>query len=352
MYRLTSSKITCKLFKLKDMSSLNDVKTKILNRSFSEPLMVTKRDSELIKNLPDDEKNFYFTWGDISESNELKLQAKDENQGEKELCVEYLSATANIEYPKRRKKDSSGRILPKEQRVNYTQVVTHFMSFNNSVHLVICTSNSSHQERVKSLIGTSFISNVDKDYEIPSDLFNWLFFQFIEKRGSIDNGLNLMNISGFIGNTADEHNIFKGISDQTSELIITKAFISNGEILRTITARLRNEDIDIVFAIDYESNTQIYVNQSEKLKLLEAAENEIFFIVYLYSYLIPQLKLLYNEASEQFLSSDKKQFSEKIGLEVIKSIISKNALSLEDVSKIFNNPSNVGDTDQKLSVNL
>lgn len=161
-----------------------------------------------------------------------------------------------------------------------------------------------------------------------------------------------MNIGGFIGNTADEHNVFKGISDQTSELIITKAFISNGEILRTITARLRNEDIDIVFAIDYESNTQIYVSQSQKLKLLDAEDNDIFFIIYLYSHLIPKLKSLYDKASERFLSTEKNQFSEKIGLEVIKSIISKNSLSLDDVSILFNSPSDFRDTDQKLSVNL
>ncbi len=63
-----------------------------------------------------------------------------------------------------------------------------------------------------------------------------------------------MMISGFIGNTTDEYNVFKGISDQALELIITKAFISNGVILRTLTARLRNEDIDIDFGIDYSAS--------------------------------------------------------------------------------------------------
>lgn len=329
---------------------MDDVKINILKRSFTDPLLSTKRDAKLISSLSDDEKNYYFTWGEISEPNELKLQTTDENEEKKGICVEYLIATANIEYPKKRKRDSNGNILPKIQRVNYTQIVTYFLSFNNSVHLIICSSNYSHQERVRKLVGTSFITNSDKEYEIPSDLFNWLFFQYIEKNGYLGDGLSLMNISGFIGNTADEHNIFKGISDQTSELIITKAFISNGEILRTITARLRNEDIDIVFAIDYESNTQIYVNQSEKLKLLEAEDNDTFFIIYLYSHLIPKLKSLYNETSELFLSSEKKQFSEKIGLEVIKSIINKNSLSLEDVSRLFNSPSDLRDTVQNARI--
>lgn len=315
-----ANSITCELFKLTGINSLDDVKKNILKRHFADPLLITKRDKELIKTLSDTEKNFYFTWGDVSEPNELKLQKKDGSGNENEICVEYLIATANIEYPRKRKRDSLGNILPKVQRVNYTQIVNFFFSYNNSVHLILCSSNYAHQERVKKLVGISYIATSDDEYKIPSDLFNWLFFQFIEKKGSLKDGLNLMNINGFMGNIADEHNIFKGTSDQTSELIITKAFISNGEILRTITARLRDEDIDIVFKIDDKSNTQIYVGQSEKLKILEAENSEVFFIIYLYSYLIPKLKYLYNKASRQFLTNGKKQFSEKIGLEVIKCI--------------------------------
>ncbi|EXL33782.1 hypothetical protein BG78_15085 [Bacillus thuringiensis serovar israelensis] len=138
-----------------------------------------------------------------------------------------------------------------------------------------------------------------------------------------------------MGNIGDEQNIFKGTSDQTSELIITKAFISNGETLKTITARLKNKDIDIVFTVDDKSNTQIYTNQSAVLKLLEFQDNNTFFIIYLYSKLIPELKSLYNDASTQFLSEEKKQFSEKIGLEVIESIIKQNLITLEDISVLF-----------------
>lgn len=130
-------------------------------------------------------------------------------------------------------------------------------------------------------------------------------FKFTQNKGSLADGLKLMNISGFIGNIGDEQNIFKGTSDQTSELIITKAFISNGETLKTITARLKNKDIDIVFTVDDKSNTQIYTNQSAVLKLLEFQDNNTFFIIYLYSKLIPELKSLYNDASTQFLSEEK-----------------------------------------------
>ncbi|OUK18739.1 hypothetical protein BU181_16480, partial [Enterococcus faecium] len=66
-----------------------------------------------------------------------------------------------------------------------------------------------------------------------------------------------------MGNVADEQNIIKGISEQTSELTVTKAFISNGESLKNVTARIRKEnEVDIVFGIDHECNSVIYVTQS------------------------------------------------------------------------------------------
>ena len=49
---------------------------------------------------------------------------------------------------------------------------------------------------------------------------------------------------------ADEQNIIKGISEQTSELTVTKAFISNGESLKNVTARIRKEnEVDIVLEL-------------------------------------------------------------------------------------------------------
>ena len=68
---------------------------------------------------------------------------------------------------------------------------------------------------------------------------------------------------------------------------------------------MKNKDIDIVFTVDDKSNTQIYTNQSAVLKLLEFQDNNTFFIIYLYSKLIPELKSLYNDASTQFLSEEK-----------------------------------------------
>ncbi|GAA5417414.1 hypothetical protein Pryu01_02477 [Paraliobacillus ryukyuensis] len=325
------SKVTCKLFKLTKINSLIDVKKNILNRKYTDPLKIASRDSKKAEHLSEEEKNFYFTWGEVSQQNDISFY----DINEQEDSVEYFFVPADIEFTKRKKKDSNGNFLSKANRVNYAQIMVYFFNIKDSVHLIICSSNEFHVDRVKKLVGTQYISKIDDDYQMPPDLFNWLFFKYTQNAGLLDDGITLMNISGFIGNIGDEHNIFSGTSDQTSELIITKAFISNGETLKTITARLRNADIDIVFTLDDMSNTQIFVNQSSKLKMFEAENNEPFFIVYLYSYLIPKLKSLYNNSAKHFLSEEKKQFRIQIGLEVIESIIKKNLLDLNDVAALF-----------------
>ncbi|MBR0622135.1 hypothetical protein NLY50_17230 [Bacillus sp. RP12] len=334
---MSISKVTCKFFRLTDgnITSLKDVQDRILNKIYTEKLNIAKKDIKLAETLTENEKSFYYTWEEISELNKIELNKACEESDEA-IC-EFLFATANIEYTKKKKKGTDGKFLPKKERVNYTQAKTYFFCMNEAIYTIICSSNETCIERVKKLIGINYIDEKNEAYSIQPDLFNWLFFKYTQNKGSLTNELILMNINGFIGNIGDEHNIFEGTSDQTSELIITKAFISNGETLKTITARLKNEDIDIIFAVDERSNTQIYTRQSEVLRLLEFQDDETFFVIYLYSKLIPELKTLYNSASSQFLSEEKRQFSEKIGLEVIESIIKQNSLTLKDISLLFEN---------------
>ncbi|MGN7312680.1 hypothetical protein ACTHQ4_16440 [Alkalicoccobacillus gibsonii] len=328
---MVKSKITCKLFKLTNVKSLQNVQDIILKRRYADPLITGLTDKKKTEKMSEYEKNFFFTWGEKSKPNNIKLNNIDGI----ERSVDYLFVTAEIEFTKRTRKDSRGEFLPKKDRINYIQITNYFFCIGESVYLIICSSIEKHIERVKNLVGMENLTNVDDSYKIPSDLFNWMFFIYTQNKGKLDDSIKLMNIGGFIGNTGDEHNIFKGTSDQTSELIITKAFISNGETLKTITARLKNDDIDIIFSIDDYSNTHIFVKQSMKRKLFEAEDVTPFLIIYLYSYLIPKIKSLYNISAKQFLDKEKKQFSIKIGLEVIESIINHNYLSFDEVAALF-----------------
>ncbi|OOG28527.1 hypothetical protein BZK37_01020 [Enterococcus casseliflavus] len=201
------------------------------------------------------------------------------------------------------------------------------------MYLLIFSSNETHIDRVQKLIGANLIKNVDKSYQIEPDFFNWLFYRYSLFNGELSEEFKVNNISGFIGNSVDEHNIFKSSSDQTSELIITKAFISNGEILKNVTVKITSTEGEFVFSIDDNSNISLFLNQS--MMYFNSSNPELVIPVYLYSIMIPFTKEIYKEISKEFIDKDKKHFSVKIGLEVIQSIIDNNNIELSDINDLY-----------------
>ena len=69
-------------------------------------------------------KNFYYKWEDSSELNEIELTEANEESDQN--IAQFMFATANIEYTKKRK-NSIGQFLPKADRINDTQVMTYFL---------------------------------------------------------------------------------------------------------------------------------------------------------------------------------------------------------------------------------
>ncbi|GMR81935.1 hypothetical protein [Enterococcus faecium] len=195
--------------------------------------------------------------------------------------------------------------------------------------------------RVIKLIGAKNINKVRSEFIFPEDFFNWFFYQFSECKRLLGENYYLKGIGGFMGNVADEQNIIKGISEQTSELTVTKAFISNGESLKNVTARIRKENkVDIVFGIDHECNSVIYVTQSANLILFENGCKDDFMVVYLYDILIPKLRSLYMSSESIFVSEQKGSFSKKIGIEVIESIMCHNHITLEELEILIGQKNN------------
>lgn len=327
---MASSKLTMRLFLLDKYTSLEEVKENILNRTYSDPLFIAKRNAEQAITMPDSEKYFYYNW----DKEKIKLESivvseKDDAIVENRI----LECFAELEYPKKKKIDSQGMILPKKDRVNDTLVRVVFFEIENSIYLLIFSSNETHIDRVQKLIGANLIKNVDKSYQIEPDFFNWLFYRYSLFNGELSEEFKVDNISGFIGNSVDEHNIFKSSSDQTSELIITKAFISNGEILKNVTVKITSTEGEFVFSIDDNSNISLFLNQS--MMYFNSSNPELVIPVYLYSIMIPFTKEIYKEISKEFIDKDKKHFSVKIGLEVIQSIIDNNNIELSDINDLY-----------------
>ncbi|MER2175831.1 MAG: hypothetical protein ABS911_14250 [Carnobacterium sp.] len=228
-----------KIFLLDRYSSVNDVKSNILKRKHQEELFIAKQDIKQAQVMAEKEKYFYYEWdNERTKTENIILSEAEDNIIESKVLETY----AELEFPKKRKKDSSGNIFPEKDRVNDASIRVIFFENEKAVYFLVFSSNESHIDRVRKLIGESYIKDVDQRYHMAPDLFNWLFYKYSVSKGCLTEELALNNISGFIGNSIDEHNIFKCSSDQTSDLIITKAFISNGEILKNITAKVTSPE--------------------------------------------------------------------------------------------------------------
>lgn len=342
------SKIYSSIFQLQTrFTSLEDIKP-IFQRIFNRPLAASKKDTEKVQNMSHEESHFFYTWVkenqiedfevyDIYsyESEEQSVSKDKEKYMNKIKTLRFQRALCNIEYGKRRKKDSHGNFLPKSERLNNVEISTIFFELSGSIFVIILTANLYHTERVKSLIGMDNLEEHSERYSLNPDMFNWLVYNYSEQNGQIDEETSLKNISGFIGNVLDSENIIRGKSEQTTELIVTKAFISNGGKLTSVTLRVADKNIDLTFAITDSSAIVINSNISEKYVLFSSMDQEMFFVLYVYTYLIIKLKRIYESEADIFKEKESPKFSKKIGLEVIRSIVQKNKITMNEVRNVY-----------------
>lgn len=328
------TKIYSNIFLLNDINSLSSL-DEVFRRQHRELLSHVKKDEHRVAGMCDSEKNFIYSWKEIGQLEEMKLPQINGNNNSTEEIIFYQRAIANLEYPKKKKKDSNGDFLPKADRVNDLDVESLFFEKGNKVYVLIITSNDYHISRFKKLIGEHNISSTNTEYSLEPDMFNWLFYVYTERDGILNDDTKLENISGFVGNVTDDANVFTGASYQTTELIATKAFISNGGELKKITLRVRDADVDITCMVNENSTVVINCNASLKLRIMDSMDNATFLLLYLYGYLILRLKQLYMNESDSFIKEDNPKFSKKIGIDVIKSIVEKNNILLKDLESFL-----------------
>ncbi|MCD2334468.1 hypothetical protein [Bacillus cereus] len=328
------AKIYSNIFLLNDINSLSSL-DEVFRRQHRELLSHVKKDVDQVARMCEAEKNFIYSWKEIGQLEEMKLPKINGENNSTEEIIFYQKAIANLEYSKKRRKDSFGDFLPKAERVNDLDVESLFFEKGNKVYVLIITSNDYNISRFKTLIGEHNISLTNTEYSLEPDMFNWLFYVYTERDGILNDDTKLENISGFVGNVTDDANVFTGASYQTTELIATKAFISNGGELKKITLRVRDTDVDITCMVNENSTVVISCNASLKLRIMDSMDKATFLLLYLYGYLILRLKQLYKNESDSFIKEDNPKFSKKIGIDVIKSIVEKNNISLKDLESFL-----------------
>ncbi|PES12364.1 hypothetical protein [Bacillus cereus] len=328
------AKIYSNIFLLNDINSLSSL-DEVFRRQHRELLSHVKKDVNQVARMCESEKNFIYSWKEIGQLEEMKLPKINGENNSTEEIIFYQKAIANLEYSKKKRKDSNGDFLPKAERVNDLDVESLFFEKGNKVYVLIITSNDYNISRFKTLIGEHNISLTNTEYSLEPDMFNWLFYVYTERDGILNDDTKLENISGFVGNVTDDANVFTGASYQTTELIATKAFISNGGELKKITLRVRDTDVDITCMVNENSTVVISCNASLKLRIMDSMDKATFLLLYLYGYLILRLKQLYKNESDSFIKEDNPKFSKKIGIDVIKSIVEKNNISLKDLESFL-----------------
>lgn len=320
---MARSKATIKIFKVK--IKFKDISDEILKRTYKDPMMIADEDKKKIENIDIDEYKLIYSWDKDSVK---KAVVEFENKK-----VSTIISNAVIEIPRRRKKNGLGQLLPKKDRIKKDEVKTIFFEYKDNVYVLLNTSKEADSKRVQWLIDKEKILNAGEEFKLDEDLFNWLFYVNKECGKTLTNKWKIDNITGFVGNVSDEENIFKGTSDYTTDLIITKAFISNKESLTDITVKVNSIKADLIFSVDNNSNTILFVNRSSLYfeSVADADEEENLKMIYLYTSLIPRLKELYINDKQLFLRTKKDPFFRKMGLEVIESIMNKNDISLSDI---------------------
>lgn len=336
------SKIYSSIFPIK-VSGLSSLK-EIFSRNYKDILPHVKKDERQVERLTEAEKYFVFNWKSVDDVQEIdfpyltEVNSKIDSTLESSsinTTIKFQMATAYIEFTKRKRKDEHGNFLPKEERLNSKDVEVLFFEREKDVFALVLSSNEQHIRRTKLLIGEENIANNNPKYLLNPDIFSWLIYMYTERNGELSDELSLENISGFVGNVTDDANIFTGSSNQTTELIVTKAFISNGGELKKITIRVSDGDADITCMINEKSTVVLNCNLSSKIRILDSLDKPIFLLLYLYGYLIIKIKLLYKLEAEKFLSEESPKFSKKIGIEVVKAIIEKNGIELADIDDSF-----------------
>lgn len=330
------SKMYSSVFLLKGISNLSSLHS-IYDKEYKDPLHCSKQDQELFNSLPGSEKYFVFSWKEEQEIREIELPCLTQNDtvvdDSRKILIKFQCAIANIEYTKQKKKNGN-EFLPKVDRLNEKEIEVVFFEKQSKVYALIITSQEVHLQRVKKLIGSNNIERVSTEYLLNTDLFSWLVYIYDEKEGRLSNSIKLANINEFVGNDSDDANVFSGSSNQTTKLIGTKAFISNGGELKKIALRISVDgEIDINFMINEKSTVVLNCKSSTKHRLLESLEKRWFLLLYLYGYLILELKVLYEAESGNFTGGERQKFYKKIGIEVIKSIMDKNEISVSDINQ-------------------
>lgn len=272
-------------------------------------------------------EKYHYSWETPFEKMDFVSSAND--------VKECYWAQASIEFPRNKRTDNIGNILPREERININDVpIILIKDSKEESFLIIISSYKPDVFRVNKLIGIDDVQGINVSDCIPNEFFVWMYYCYNRHEKILDD-LNLNNIVGFTGIIDDDTNKITGSSNSTSNLLITKAFVSNGYDLKSLIFDLSDSALTTVTAINEDRSLILDLNETELSfdSLSEGSRDQkmVRSIAYIYSSLLPALIKKYDSEKPSFVSQNK-NFSKEIGIEVVQSIIDHNGINKNELS--------------------
>ncbi|EEI20377.1 hypothetical protein G8J22_00574 [Lentilactobacillus hilgardii] len=241
-------------------------------------------------------------------------------------------AMAKIEFPRRVKFGRDGQPLDRKDRINVNHPYIILFRKNEDIYMGIITSYSPDINRVEKLFGEERVEQLGASQYLTDSFFVWIYYHY-SKGIKIMDDLTLNNITGFTGIVSDPSNTFSGDSDNTANLIITKAFVSNKNPLKSLKLDVNSNYLLTLLILTEKRDISIDIHKTTVLLQTNSESEELLAISYVYVYLLPRLLLCYKK--EENFKRENNDFSREIGIDVINSIVQRNNISLKEVSKLY-----------------
>ena len=306
-----------------NFTNIDKIKKEILTKDYKEHLSYIEFD-------PNNSKSYFeYKWVDIENKRQQEL-----NSG---ITIDYVKATADYEYSRKRRNDSEGNLLPKDQRVNTNDVEVIFAEYNSEVYGIIFSNDDMELQRVRKLIGESNVTFLDDKFKVTPKFFGWLFYEHMKDK-IIDDNKKIINIKGFSGNIVNDTNKFTGKSKSASNLLLTKTILANNYPLTSIDLELNTGlESDKVYTCAY-----IYQSTDDELRIIvqRVSETNLLFVsddlvnvmpFYMFFDLIPNMHNAYLDDEDNYENNEKPSFLKQLGIEEIKQTMQRNHISVDDL---------------------
>lgn len=309
-----------------DITTLEEVENKILTLQYKEEIKHVPQ--EIIEMLPDEEEKFFYSkWHNYEQYTSI-----DKITLPNDKFVRFLIKETYIETSKqKRNMFEFEKLLPKSERIVTDIIKTIFYEINNKVYVILFTTYSTSINKIKQKLfdeGT-YLESAEDEYRFNSDLFYWLFYKYKEKNRLITDRFEVEAISGFLGNISDEHHKVTSESELTPNLLVTKAFVSKFHPIKSLDIILKIEDFRLCFIVNDNSQCSIGTNSIIPNWKYEV---DIATSIIVYAYVLPRIFDLF-EKDKEWTSITKKEFTKKIGEEVIIDIATFHGINLETLAK-------------------